>query len=982
MRQATHHSSELTDAGDVALAVVRSLPDAAVFVVDHDLRFRFACGPVLERLGWDVGSLIGREAGEVLPDDAFAQYEPHLRNALAGTRSELENDAIEAVAVLHNQFSPLRDGSGEIVGALVVSRDVTDRWAAEAARRQTLVERDEARSQFETAFADAPIGMALVGLDGAWLKVNAALCEILGWPAAELLESSFADIAGLSEPESDVAAINDLVSGDVAHCQLEKRCRTQSGGHNWVLLSMSLVRDRSGAPGHVIVQAQDIGGRRRLAEELAHARDEALELSRLKSEYVANMSHEIRTPLNGVLGLADVLLDSELNEDQREFVQAIRASGDALMGVISDILDVSKIEAGKLEIDEEDFELRRIIDEACAIVAPAAGDKDLELMAWVDHDLPQAFRGDGNRVRQVLVNLLNNAVKFTDRGEVVVRVRSRWREGRPVVRFEVRDSGIGIEPAALDGLFEAFTQVKPAGGAPREGTGLGLSISRQLVELMGGHIGAHSAPGRGSTFWFSVPLAEAHGAGGSTSHVDLAGVHVLVADDNATNRTILRHQLAAWNMTCDCVDDGAAARRLLRVAAREDRPYALVLLDRNMPGMHDLELVHDMKGSPELAGVPILILSSTPAGRDALRRSGVDGVLTKPVGHARLRDEIKRILGTSVSHQPSCAPARPAWVRALAGAGESRRRAARPLGQRPPMPAEAPPRAVPGDAPRVLLAEDNEVNQMVAVNVLERCGYAVDLAQTGREAVEMSMRERYQAIFMDCRLPELDGYSAAAEIRRLEATDRHTPIIAITAHTMRGDREKCLAAGMDEYIAKPLRREALESVLERTLSTAGCARRVEAPALAAVGATASTEAHGPASVAAVSPLTVAVETSEPVAIEASAPTILDTSLISEIDPASAARIVALFIGGSRERVAELGAAVADDDTAAVRRLTHSLKGAAASVGAVALCRACDRLAAAASAGDADRSREAHLELERVLARTESVLAPRSRAVWR
>jgi PAS domain S-box-containing protein len=738
--------------------------------------------------------------------------------------------------------------------------------------------------------------MALVGLDGAWLRVNAALCEIIGWPAAELLATTFQDITRLEEVAEDVAVINELIAGNIPRCQIEKRVHTKAGEEMWVLLSLSLVRDHAGSPQHVIAQVQDIGERRRLAEELAAARDEALELSRAKSAFVANMSHEIRTPLNGVIGLADLMLDGELDEDQREYAEAIRTSGDALMAVISDVLDVSKIEAGKLELDDEDFDVRRVIDEACAIVAPTATEKQLELMAWVERDMPAVVRGDGNRVRQVLVNLLGNAVKFTERGEVVLGVSTRWTQGRPVVRFEVRDTGPGIESVELDGLFDAFTQAAGTSATAAGGTGLGLSICKQLVELMDGVIAAHSTPGLGSTFWFAVPLRQARGDVAASAGVELAGVRVLVADDNATNRTILSHQLAAWKMTCDCADGGAAALSLAAEAAAQGRPYTLALLDRNMPGMHQLELVRALRSSPALAAVGILVLSSGGGGREALRRAGVDGVLAKPVAHARLRDEIKRILGATAA--PRRAPRR---LAATAAALDT--------------------------APKVLLAEDNEINQLVAVNVLERCGYRVDLAHTGRQAVEMSRRERYQAIFMDCRLPELDGYSAASEIRRLESAGRHTPIIAITAHTMRGDREKCLAAGMDEYIAKPLRREALETVLRRALP---------------------------------------------------APAILDRSLIDEIDAPSAERIVKLFLGSARARVAEVAEATKRGDGEAVRRLAHGLKGAAASVGAVAVSRACDELSAASHRADPLPTTVALRRLERAVSDTESALSPHSR----
>ena len=886
-------SPVLANASQIALAIVRSLPDAAVFVIDHDLRLRFVCGPVLERLGWDVELFTGRLAQDILPADYFAAYEPHYRGALAGGTSELENDSIHGGIVFHSQFSPLQDEDGAVVGALVVSRDVTTQWRLEAARARMLRERDEARSQFETAFAEAPCGMAVVGRDGRWLRVNRRVCEILGWTRDELLGSS---CPGLIDHGELALAANPETAG-VAR-QIEKAWVNALGDEIWLSLSLSIVRDRTGAPLHFILQVVDVGERRRLMQEASDARDRALELSRLKSAFVANMSHEIRTPLNGVIGLSDLLLDTELSDDQRDFAEGVRASGAALMAVISDILDVSKIEAGRLELDDEDFELRAVVDEACTIVAPVVGDKPVELMAWVDGALPLVVRGDAKRLRQVLVNLLNNAVKFTDAGEVVVRLTAHDDGG---VLVEVTDTGVGIAADGLERLFEAFTQAAPARGAAHSGTGLGLSISKQLVELMGGAIGARSAPGEGSTFFFTLPLGRAHHpTPAAAPRLNLSGLRVLAADDNSTNRTILRCQLGSYGLRCDLATDGSEAMRLLHTATNSGERYDLAVLDRHMPGMNDLELINAIRANPRLQDLPILILSSACGGREALRASGVDGVLTKPVGDARLREEIERILAGS----PRPAPEIDA-----------------------PGPAGAAPRHL-----RILLAEDNEVSQLVATRVLERCGYRVDLAATGREAVDMSRSGIYDAILMDCELPEMDGLAAAREIRRLEGSTRHTPIVALTAHTMRGDRERCLAAGMDDHVSKPLRRETLDDVLRRL---------VPAPRDGWSG--------------------------------------LDPAVLDQLGPDAVAAVVPVFLESASERLGALEKALAAGDDACVRRIAHGLKGAAASVGAVELARTCEPLhglAELATRADAVRARELLADVQESFARTASALEPR------
>ena len=539
------------------------------------------------------------------------------------------------------------------------------------------------------------------------------------------------------------------------------------------------------------------------------------------------------------------------------------------------------------------------MDEACAIVAPGVGDKPVELMAWVDGALPRGRPRRRQRLRQVLVNLLNNAVKFTEAGEVAVRVGRA--EGEAGVRFEVRDTGIGIAPDRLEQLFQAFTQVEPARGSRHSGTGLGLSISKQLVELMGGAIAAASAPGEGSTFSFTIPLGAAnHPLPAVAPRLDLSGLRVLVADDNVNNRTILRYQLGSCGLRCDCAADGGGALQLLHAAADCGERYDLAVLDRHMPGMDDLELINAVRSHPRLKDLPILILSSACGGREALRASGVDGVLTKPVGDTRLREEIERILASSPRPQPQ-------------------------IDARGPAGAALPHR-------RILLAEDNEVSQLVATRVLERCGYQVDVAETGREAVEMSRSAVYDAILMDCELPELDGLAAAREIRGIEGATRRTPIVALTAHTMRGDRERCLAAGMDDHVSKPLRREILDDVLRRLIATP--------PPAGWAG--------------------------------------LDSQVLDELGPDAAAAVVPVFIESAGERLVALDRALEDGDDARVRRIAHGLKGAAASVGAVELAERCEPLhglGAIATADDAGRAQELLAELQECFARTASALEP-------
>ncbi|HET7273182.1 MAG TPA: PAS domain S-box protein, partial [Rubrobacter sp.] len=820
---------------------IRQVIDAdpsLIFVKDWEGRFTLVNEAIAAVYGTTVEALVGKSDADFNANkeevEAFLRADREvmeMRQSKYIPEEPVTDSHTGEIRWFQTIKVPLLSSTGESRGILGVATDITERKRAEEEIRQLnedLEKRIEERTS-ELRNSEERYALVVEGSnDGIFdwdiltgdLYWNDRLFEMFGLTRSEFTPT-FEGFLEYVHPD-DRQKLLDNISAHLeqdTEFAMELRFRHSSGEYRVCDSSGKAQRNEDGVPIRMAGIATDITERKRAEEEIRQlnesleerveertaqladavtalemARNEAEAANRAKSAFVANMSHEIRTPMNGVIGMTSLLMDTDLSDEQRDYASTIRTSGENLLAIINDILDFSKIEAGKLDIETIDFDLRSTVEGALGLFTERAHAKGLELINLVEYDVPYGLRGDPGRLTQILTNLLGNATKFTEEGEVILRVGLAEEVAEGVtIRFEVTDTGIGMSEEQRERLFRSFTQADTSTTRRYGGTGLGLAISKQLVEMMGGEIGVESELGVGSMFFFEMPFEKQPEVGEEVERprTDLRNLRVLVVDDNHTNREVIHQQVLSWGMINGMAGDAEGALEMLRSAAQRDEPYDVAILDMHMPGIDGMELARKIKGDPALSEVRLLLLTSMGQRGEAAesREAGISAYLTKPVRSSYLYDALATVMGH---------PEEPEREEELLVTRHSIREE------------RGRSRA------RLLLAEDNAINQRVAVKMLESLGYRVDVALNGLEAIEAISRISYAGILMDCHMPEMDGYEATREIRRREEkTGHHIPIIALTASAMREDQEVAMEAGMDDYVTKPVKREQIEVALHR-----------------------------------------------------------------------------------------------------------------------------------------------------------------------
>jgi PAS domain S-box-containing protein len=800
-------------------------------------------------------------------------------------------------------------------------QEITVRKEAEAALR-------ESEQRTRLLLDSTAEGIYGLDLNGQCTFSNRAALRLLGCSdVSELLGRNMHDLAHHSHPDGsryptpDCSIYQTLRTGEASHSDTEVFWR--SDGTSFPAEYWSYPIERDGKIVGAVVTLIDITTRRAAQHAMLMAKEAAESSNRAKSEFLANMSHEIRTPMNGIIGMTELALDTPLNQEQREYLQLVRSSADSLLRVINDVLDFSKIEAGRLDLDQTDFDLPELVNQTLKTLAVRAHKKGLELSSRIAPNVPPMLSGDPDRVRQILVNLVGNAIKFTHQGSVVVEVggANGAAEIDPFrFHFVVRDTGIGIPVEKQQVIFEAFSQADGSTTRRYGGTGLGLTITKRLVEMMGGKIWVESQPGEGSTFHFTLKLAPPQKSGSKRNarRTELESLHVLIVDDNETNRTILEEMLKNWRMMPTLADGGESALAAMRWARDQGNSFPLVLLDGHMPGMDGFEVARRIKADPSLAGATIMMLTSDRQAGDSARcrELGIKVYLVKPIGQSDLLDGILNALGTQILDSGSSV------VPAKGGKAT------------PPM--------------RLLLAEDNAVNSQLALRLLRKWGHEVVLATNGREALdvlEVAGFKGFDAVLMDVQMPEMDGMEATAAIRAREKTlGTHLPIIGVTAHAMKGDRERCLEGGMDGYVSKPIRSETLFSELVRLVP--GSSRKEAEPAK----------------------VPAKTDTSPAGGLDRSA--LLDRV---EGDMELLGDIIQLFKDDSARQIATIRDAIDKKKADVVRRAAHSLKGTCGNLGAPEAAATALELEKFAAAGDLTRALDSLRSLETQIQRAARLL---------
>ncbi|HKS81271.1 MAG TPA: response regulator [Candidatus Acidoferrales bacterium] len=814
------------------------------------------------------------------------------------------------------RVSPVRDREGRLLYGLAILENITERIMAEEALSK---ERQALRALID----NMPDFMYVKDTDSRFVVANVSLARLVGKKTPdELIGKSDFDFFAPEMARSFFEAERKVINSGEAEVNLGETVPDAGGGESEILTTKVPIRDKAGKVIGIAGIGRDITDRKKAEVELLRAKEAAEAASRAKSEFLANMSHEIRTPMNGIIGMTELALDTELTSEQREYLSLVKTSAHSLLTILNDILDFSKIEAGKMDIELADFALRQSIGETMKTLGFRAHEKRLELAWRVSPNVPEHFSGDAGRLRQVLVNLVGNAIKFTSHGEVVVEAAAdELDDEKTLLHFTVRDTGIGIPKEKQKIIFEAFTQADGSTTRMYGGTGLGLTITSRLVELMGGRIWVESEPGAGSTFHFTVRYRRTKAPVETHAPLDLGALknlRVLVVDDNQTNRMILVEQLRGWGAKAQSASEAETGMELLSRARSQGSPIQLILSDMQMPDVDGFGFVQRVRRNPFEGNVPVLMLSSSmhPGDKSRCEEVGISAYLTKPVQTAELQQAILVALsGTTVE------PAKPKTE-------EIRKEKVSSL--------------------KILVAEDNQVNRMLIVRLLNKQGYTAEVAENGLEALGLLERKKVDLVFMDIQMPVLDGLETIRKIREKEITSgEHLPIVALTAHAMKGDRERCLEAGADDYLTKPIRPSSLMGVVEKY---ANQTQKVEE----------SAKPEKPEAYIGAIDIKALLERVEG-----------DRSLLDEL--------VLMFKDDCKKILDEMGEAIGRGDEARVVRLAHTLKGSSSNMSARPLSESAAEMERLARGGQMEDVKKAYgtvnEEANRLMMEIESLSKP-------